>query len=393
MANQPSYPQRVVASRVGAPKNFDYSLPQKEDDAIDFSVASRQYEEVRALVSLRHLLVLTANTEFVADGGDKPMSPTNINLVPASFNGCSWLRPLVVNNVVLYLQSQQATVRELAFDGQRGGWDGGEVSLVASHLLAGAGRTIVDWTFQRLPYPIMWGVRDDGSLVSMTYSREMNVAAWARHDTQGTFESVCSIPEGPEDALYAIVLRGGVRQVERMASRQVSDIKYGTFLDASLWYNGTPTTSITGLSHLNGLTVTALADGAVVGPLTVASGSVTLPALASDVCVGLSYQSDIELLDLDLDQRDRPSEVRNVSRVTWEVDRTAGLYAGESLSGLAPWRAPLGFVASTLGLYNERLDVPVASSWNRGGRAALRQSDPLPVTVLGVSREVEVGGA
>jgi hypothetical protein len=394
MANQPSYPQRVVASRVGAPKNFDYSLPQKDDDAIDFTVSSRQYEEVRALVSMRHLLVLTANTEFAADAGDRPMSPTNINLVPASFNGCSWLRPLVVNNVVLYLQSQQSTVRELAFDGQRGGWDGGEVSLVANHLLASAGRTIVDWTFQRLPYPIMWGVRDDGSLVSMTYSREMNVAAWAKHDTQGTFESVCSIPEGSEDVVYAIVLRNGVRQIERSASRQVTDIKLGCFLDASIWqHSASATTIVTGLAHLEGRSVVALADGIVRGTLTVNGGVITLPVAASDVCVGLSYQSDIELLDLDLDQRDRPSEVRNVSRVTWEVDRTAGLYSGESLSDLTPWRAPLGFTAATLGLYNERLDVSVSSSWNRGGRAALRQSDPLPVTVLGASREVEVGGA
>lgn len=396
-ASQPSFPQRVVTSRVGAFKNFDYSLPQKDDDAIDFTVASRQYEEVRALVSLRHLLILTANTEFACDGGDRPLSPTNINLVPASSNGCSWLRPLVINNVVLYLQSQQASVREFSYDAKVAGWGGGDVSLAANHFLSASNRTIVDWTYQRLPHSVVWAVRDDGKLLSLTYARELEVAAWAQHDTDGLFESVCSISEGAEDALYAVVRRtvGGVqhRYVERMATRQVLLAELGCFLDASIWYDGVPASTFGDLGYIEGKQVLALVDGQVQGPFTVAGGTVTLTTPGSTVFIGLPYDADIELLDLDSSAREMHAEEKNVSKVIWEVDRTAGLQAGESLTELVPWVAPLGYTMPASGVATEQFVVPVASSWNRGGRAALRQSYPLPVTVLGASRDVELGDA
>jgi hypothetical protein len=381
-------------------KNFDFSLPQKDDDSIDFTVASRQYEEIRGLVSLRHLVILTANTEFVADGGDKPMSPTNINLVPVSFNGSSTLHPLVIDNVILYLSSQRASIRELAFDGQRGGWGGSDVTLVANHLLASGNRTIVDWTYQRLPYPIVWAVRDDGKLISLTYARDLTVAAWAQHDTDGLFESVCAVPEGSEDALYAVVKRtiNGVarRFIERMATRVVTDSYLACFLDASVWYYGYSQTTFTGLDHLEGKHVTAVVNGVVQTPAAaVTGGSITLsgvPGGVISVFIGLPYNSDIELLDLFHAATEMHAQLKNVSKVIWEVDQTAGLSAGESFASLTPWTPPLGFVPSTLGLWNEQFVVPVNSTWNRGGRAVLRQTQPLPVSVLGASREVALGG-
>jgi hypothetical protein len=403
LANQPSYPQRVMASKTGAIKNHDYSIPQKDSDAIDFTVSSRQYEEIRALVSLRHLLVLTANTEFACDGGEKAFSPTNINLTPVSYNGCARLAPLVLNNVVLYLQAQQAAVRELSFDGTKAGWGGSEVSLAANHLLGTAGRTIVDWTYQRLPYSVIWAVRDDGKLLSLTYHADLQVVAWAQHDTQGFFESVCSVPEGSEDALYAVVRRTvngeTIRYVERMATRRVSDVDLCCFLDAAVWYWGAPANQFD-VSHLGQTaSVMALVNGVPVGPLTSVAGIVTLPSMPPgpncSVFLGLSYNSDIELLDLFKAEGYTTAElgvqVKNVSRVIWEVDKTAGLSAGESVDDLQVWVPSLGWVVPEAGLMSEKFLVPITSSWNRHGRAVLRQSLPLPVTVVGVSRDVEMG--
>ena len=396
-ANQPSYPQRVLASQTGRFHDFDYSIPQHDSDAIDFTVASLQYEEVRALVPLQQLLVLTANTEFVIDNGDSPVTPTSVRLVPIGYNGCSWLRPIVIHNSVLFVQAQQASVREMVFDGQVG-WGGGDLSLSANHLLAASNLSITDWTHQRLPFPTVWAARDDGALLSLTYSREFKTAAWAKHDTDGFVESVCSIPEYGEDAVYAVVRRlvNGVqrRYIERLATRQVTDVKLGCFLDASVFYDGTPLSIFTGLSHLEGKSVLALRDGVPDGPHTVTAGSITLSAPGSKVFIGLSYDSDIELLDLVLGQESEAvNEEKTVARVIWEVDRTAGLYAGESLAALTPWRASLGDVTPASGLSNERFVMPVISSWNRGGRSVLRQSMPLPVTVIGVTREVAVGSA
>ena len=389
-ANQPSFPQRILTSQVGRLHNFDYSLPQKDDDAVDLTVASRQYEEIRGLVPLRHLVVLTANTEFVIDNGGLPLTPSRINLVPVSYNGSAWVPPLVVNDAILYVQAQQASVRELIYGGEQG-WGGGDISLVANHLLAGANRSIREWAYQRLPYSVAWMVRDDGRLLSLTYAREFNVAAWAQHDTDGTFESVAVVPEGNEEAVYVIANRGSARRIERAATRHVADIQLGCFLDSSVYYNGVPATVFAGLTHLEGKAVTVLADGVVVTGHTVTGGSITLATAASVVHVGLPYNADIELLDLVVPEGEKYADEKIVSRVIWEVDRTSGLQAGETFSALAPWTPDVGYVAPALGLDNAKFVVPVIGSWNTGGRACLRQSSPLPVTVIGVTRDVTFG--
>ncbi len=66
--------------------------------------------------------------------------------------------------------------------------------------------------------------------------------------------------------------------------------------DSYVTYTGAPTTSITGLSHLEGEEVVVWANGVDLGTdanyeqtYTVASGAVTLPAEDTNVTVGLPY--------------------------------------------------------------------------------------------------------
>jgi hypothetical protein len=395
-ANQPSFPQRVQFSRTGRFADFDYSIPQKKDDAIDFTLASRMYEEVRALVPLQQLVILTANTEYVIDSGDAPVSFDNFQRIPIGYNGSSWVRPLVVGDSILYVTPSGTSVRELIFGGQNG-WAGSEISLAASHLLAAAGRSIADWAFQKAPYSVAWAVRDDGSLVSVTYDPAYKVNAWAHHDSYaGDFvESVASIPEGSEDVLYAVWNRAGKRMIEKLAARlTVSTASSGTFLDCCTVTTGGPVVS--GLTRLNGRQVYALRDGVVEGPFTVSGGSITLSASGTRIVVGLLYQPEIELLDLSIDPGDGQGDIgpdqKLVTHAVWEVDKTTGLYAGESFGDLIPWRAPLGWTMPAAGVAHDLFVVPIDSSWNRGGKAVLRQTQPLPISVLGVTRLLEVGG-
>jgi hypothetical protein len=393
-ANLPSFPQRILFSKTGRLRDFDYSLPQKKSDAIDLTVASRMYEEIRGLVPLQQLVILTANTEYVIEAGDAPVAFDNYQLIPIGYNGSSWVRPLVIGDSILYVPPAQASVRELVFGGSNG-WAAGDVSLAANHLLGAGGRTIVEWAFQKTPYSVAWVVRDDGSLVSLTYDPAFKVTAWAHHDSgSDTIESVACIPEGNEDVLYAVWHRGSARSIERLANRaSVATASDGNFLDASVQSSGT---TITGLAHLNGKTVYALRDGIVEGPFVVSGGSITLSQSGTKVFVGLAYNCDIELLDISVDPGDGQGDIgpdqKMVTRVIWEVDRTAGLTAGETFSDLIPWTAPLGYVTPASGLVNDLFVVPIDSSWNRYGRAVLRQSKPLPVSVIGVTRDVDIGG-
>jgi hypothetical protein len=149
--------------------------------------------------------------------------------------------------------------------------------------------------------------------------------------------------------------------------------------------------TITGLAHLEGRDVMALADGATQGPFTVAGGAVTLSQPAVIATVGLSYTSDMELLDIMPDQV--RTNVKAISKVTLEVVASRGVLAGEDENHLKAWRTrekPDAF--GNPPLVTDQIDVGVPSTWNKGGRAFIRQVDPLPLTITAASRDLEIGG-
>jgi hypothetical protein len=149
--------------------------------------------------------------------------------------------------------------------------------------------------------------------------------------------------------------------------------------------------TVTGLAHLEGRDVMALADGATQGPFTVAGGAITLSQPAVIATVGLSYTSDMELLDIMPDQV--RTNVKGILKVTLEVVASRGVLAGEDETALKPWRtrdAPDAF--GNPPLVTRQIDVGVPSTWNKGGRAFIRQVEPLPLTITAAIRDLEIGG-
>lgn len=82
---------------------------------------------------------------------------------------------------------------------------------------------------------MLWCVLDDGRLLTLTYLVEQNVCAWTHHETQGSFRSVCSIPNRGYDEVWFAVERGGKyfieRLVQRLASKEPED---QLFLDCAV---------------------------------------------------------------------------------------------------------------------------------------------------------------
>lgn len=234
-AERPNY---LFMSRVGDWHNFDQYPLVKDDDSISVGLAGRRFEEIRSLVPGRSLLTFSTMSEWAVDGGqpDQPMTPTAISARIRSERGSTWLDALKVgDDHVLFVQRKGMIVRDLQYDGSSGTYVNSNVSMFSHHLLAG--RTVVAWTWAEDPWSIVWLVLSDGTLLSITFMPEQKVLAWSQHALAGggLVESICSIPEGEEDATYMIVNRDGVRYVERLASRNVTDVrKDAIFLDASI---------------------------------------------------------------------------------------------------------------------------------------------------------------
>ena len=397
-ANTVNEPERNWGSRIGFYSNFSIRSPLQDDDAISFVMAANDVQPVRYLIGLRKLLILTGAGEWkiLGDGEGGALLPTAINPDQQGYTGSAFVRPVILGQTVIFLQARASKVRGLRVDAQVDGVGSQDLTLFAPHLFRGY--TITRLALAQNPDSVVWAVRSDGVLLGLTYLPEQQVFGWHRHDTGAgdVIEDVCVVPEATEDAVYLLVRRliGGntKRYVERLRRRQMTTVADDAwFVDSGVSYAGAPTTSITGLAHLEGRTVKVLADGAVpTGTFVVSGGAITLPAAASKVRVGLGITAQLETLDLDVagsDIRDRAKKVNEVTAIVEASSR--GFKLGPDANNLrahaaAPWE-PSGTVDGAV-------ETKIPSRYEKPGRVFLEQTDPLPVTVLGLIPHVELGG-
>lgn len=390
-------PQKVWATRSATESNMSQSVPVRDDDAIILSLKATQQNRVRHLVPLNDLIALTAGSEvrIYAPNSDT-LTPASATPKTQSYVGASNVQPAVAENSILYAQAQGGHIREFAYAGA--GADGAvyqsnDISILAPHLVDGY--SITDMAFSRTSAcPILWCVRSDGVLLGMTYVPGQNVRAWHRHSTTGTFESVCCVSESGEDVLYAVVKRTmrsrTVRSVERLHTRQFTEAADAYHVDCGATYDGTATSTITQLWHLEGQTVTAVADGAVWSGLVVSGGQITLPAAASVVHVGLPYTCTAETLPLSW-QADGFGQgtMKNVSGAHFRVRSSGAFWCGPTGGTLyeVPRRSTETYGTAPR-LKTGWDHITVAPQWQDDGGITIEHRYPLPLTVLSLVLDV-----
>lgn len=391
-------PQNIWMTRSGTESIMSYSLPVRDDDRIAFRVAAREANTIRHIVPLTQLLLLTSSAEWrVTSVNNDAITPTSISVRPQSYVGASNVQPAIINNTLVYGAARGGHVHELAYNWQANGFITGDLSLRCAHLFDTY--DIVDLAYAKSPQPIVWFVSSSGRLLGLTYVPEQQVGAWHWHDTDGVFESCAVVAEGYEDVLYCVVRRTvngrQVRFVERMATRQFGRAVDAFFVDCGLTYIGAPVNHISGLGHLEGKTVSILADGAVHPQRVVKNGAVALDERASHVHVGLPITADIQTLPMALQMQDAgygQGRLKNVNKVWLRVNRSSGIFAGPTLQELTEYKQrttePYGSPPS---LKSEEIEIVLHPTWAADGRVCVRQSDPLPLTLVAMTAEVAIG--
>ena len=151
--------------------------------------------------------------------------------------------------------------------------------------------------------------------------------------------------------------------------------------------------SVGGLSHLEGKTVSILADGAVMPRKVVVGGSVSIDRAAVKIHVGLQYLSDLQTLPLAINiEAFGQGRVKNINQAWVRVFRSSGLFVGPTADKLTEAKMrtnePYGSPPS---LRSDEISVNITPTWAQSGQIYIRQADPLPLTVVGVTIEAVVG--
>lgn len=241
-AATPQRPQTVWGSKNGNYIDFGVSVPSVDDDAVDFTMNARQVNVIRDLVPLDRLIALTAAGAWVVtDGVNEVLTPSTVGFKPQSYQGAMALRSVIVGDEALFGHASGREIRTLRYRYENDKFSGVNLSLLADHLLTKR-RTIIDMDYAHKPHGLLNVVRSDGHLLQLTYDFEQEITGWGHSDTRGDFKRVCCIPEDGDNAIYLKVSRtinGQAAQfIERLADREIEDVRDGVFLDCSQTFDG-----------------------------------------------------------------------------------------------------------------------------------------------------------
>jgi hypothetical protein len=158
------------------------------------------------------------------------------------------------------------------------------------------------------------------------------------------------------------------------------------------WTMDAPVASISGLWHLEGMSLSANVDGNVATGLVVANGTVTLPHAGTMVHIGIPYTCKARTLPLTANDAVVEGRRKRVIGVLPRVHETRGLKAGTTLENLYPMRERTN---ETPGEPNDPLtgvfQILHESLWDNDGQVYLVQDSPLPASIISLVSSGEIG--
>ena len=410
LAGTKDNPASFYMSRTGDYESFRKSRPLQDDDPVEYMLASGSIDDVKWMASFGDLLIGTAGGEYQATSSGAAITSSDVQISVQSYWGSSNLAPIIIGQSILHCQRSGHHVRDLYYSWESDGYSGNDLSILAPQLVEGY--SILQWAFQQSPGSNVWMVRDDGTLLCLTYMKEQNVFAWSRHVTDGRVVSLTVINGDEGDVVMLVVEREVDGQahyfLERLADRfrDADRIEDAFFVDCGLTVKREEASEeVSGLSHLEGCTVAVLADGSPVEGLTVESGKIVLPYPAKTVSVGLGFTSALSPLPLESDTEAGSTlgKRRAYGKCVLRLYRSVGgKYAATSPGNLwlpDAWQGreayDIPFVPDVYGEacqpFSGDVEITLPSGQDADTSIWLMQDRPMPFRVAAIMMDVDFG--
>ena len=371
------------------------------DMSIAIEVSSDTVNTIEWLSPSDGLLIGTAGGEFVCGEmtTDEPLGPGNVKITQQSLFGSKSVIPVQIGDVVVFVQRSGRKMRELNYDFGSNGYKSNDLTVLSEHISMSG---ITDIVYQQEPHSVIWAVRTDGLLIGFTYNKEQEVLGWHRHPIGGSgiVECVESIPNpnGKQDDLWMIVRRTINGQTRRYIEYVEADFNEESalpdafFVDSGLTYEGTFVTTVSGLSHLEGQTVSVLVDGATHPDRVVTGGSITLQVAGEKIHAGLAAPAVLQTMRLEAGAGDGTAQGKT-KRITKAVIRflaTLGAKAGADENNLdeIQFRKPADPMNQAVPLFTGDQMVEWPNGYDFDGYLMVKQDQPLPITVIAIMPQV-----
>jgi len=375
-------PETMWGSRSGSYEKFFVADPLNPvaDDAI-MKVPMEHYGQIQWSIGTKNLIVGTTTGEYIISSSDGLLRPGDLQIMKQSAYGSASVQPHQVNDQVLYVSTDRRKIRAMHFELTADNWVSNDLLFLSEHLSL---PKIKDIAWSQNPDNLLWCLLADGTLLSCTYERNNNIIGWMPHDTQGRFTDI---------AVGSLL---GEDWISLLAKRQTDLFSFEVMfpstverppMDALERHESViPFTTVSGLDHLEGMTVQIVADDAVKPDQVVVGGEITLEAEANDVFIGLGFNSMIRTLPLEMGSRTGTGAAhykRYVNIYVRVLDSIAPMINGVR----PPTRNPTTPMNTPEQPRTE--DIKVANlGWDKHAIVTIEQDLPKPLTVVSLFGEV-----
>lgn len=398
--------------------SFDLDF-EGEAAPINRSIGKGPIQNTNFMMSLGRLVVGTDAGIISARSSsfDEPLTPTKFNLKYSNTQGTARLRPLALDQKGVFVQRSDRRVYMIVFTTQS--FDYQTVDLTRLNLDIGIpGFTSLG--VQRQLDTRLWCIRNDGQAAVFLFDEQDKVEAWFRIDAadDGFIENVAVLPGTLEDQVYVCVRRtvngSTKRYIERFS--RVDQCQGGSLtrlLDAHAVYEGAATTTLTGLSYLEGKTVSVWgatatdvsnSTGRDLGTYTVSGGQITVSTSVTKAVVGLPYTAQFVSSKLAYAAREGTpiNQMKRVNKIGFVLDRThyqgvrygqydiqAGTYTADDLPLIEDGAET---AANKIWQFYDAQQFELNGLWDTDSRVYVEAASPRPATVLGFTIEMETSG-
>ena len=248
----------------------DFELGTLDDDAIKMTIGSGLVDDIVWLVPQTPLVIGTSGSEWIleAESDNKPVTPTAFSLKRKTTYGSKDLQATLVNSAVLFVMRQGRKLREFTYRFDVDDYVAPDLTILAEHITEGG---VVTAAYQQQPDNTLLLIRNDGTLVPMTYERDQEVVGlgrWTLDGGDGSFDSVTVISrDSDEDQIWVsctLTVDGSTkRYIGYFDNREWGDDIETEWNGCDFYkvYDSPATTTISGLDHLEGKTVDIVRDG------------------------------------------------------------------------------------------------------------------------------------
>ncbi len=385
-----SRPTAIWGSRVD--KYFDFNPGSaRADDAIDVTLDSDQLNPIVNMFSGQNLQIFTEGAEYIfLQQFGEPITPSNRAVIRQTSSGSKrGIKPISTENEVLYIQRDGKSIRAFMYQEMQQSYGNEYISLYSSHML----NNPIDFSARLssntddIPYIIV--INGDGTAIVAPYLRKENVMSFVRQTTDGKFKSACYDGEYIYVCVERLIDGETVNYLERFNNK--------LYLDSSKKIGVlTPTSTFTGLEHLEGRLCRVKADGSVMEDKVVVGGQVTIERpVKYELEIGIDYEPIVIDLPVDLVGQAYQSligKLKRIREVSILLYETQSITINDKLISFREFGPgdTVGALDNPPPIFTGTKRICGPLGWDYKAQIKISQKNPVPMTVLAWNKTIEV---